>query len=47
MNLCFNSNNELNFGFVMEIKGNILEILQEKTGTSEKGDWRKQVYFRD
>ena len=29
----------------MEIKGNILEILPEKTGTSEKGDWRKQEYI--
>ena len=29
----------------MEIKGNILEILPEKTGTSDKGDWRKQEYI--
>lgn len=29
----------------MEIKGKILEILPEKTGTSEKGDWRKQEYI--
>ena len=30
---------------MMEIKGNILEILPEKNGTSDKGDWRKQEYI--
>ena len=29
----------------MEIRGKIIEILPEKTGTSDKGEWRKQEYI--
>ena len=29
----------------MEIKGNIIEVLPEKSGKSVNGDWRKQEYI--
>lgn len=28
----------------MEIKGKIIEVLLEKSGQSENGEWRKQEY---
>lgn len=31
-------------GFNMEIKGKIIEVLPEKSGQSENGEWRKQEY---
>ena len=32
-------------GFTMEIKGKIVELLQEKSGQSVNGEWRKQEYI--
>jgi hypothetical protein len=31
-------------GFNKEIKGKIIEVLPEKSGQSENGEWRKQEY---